>query len=663
MPIIYTYPKLLNPIGNELIVITDVNDKKFTKQITIGQIAGLLPGGDGCGTAITEIIDNLGASLYTAPACSPMEIVSTDGTVSITSTGSGINLSASAASGCEAALTDILTPGGPVTVTQCGGTIEFSVPPESNLGIVGAGNTIEFSLGCPTESERGGIKATSVELPSPPNPSETGEYYPVQITGGSDCVGVVRVPSTEPYVLTCAEPTVLGGVKVLNNTELSAPPTVADTGTYYPIETLTATATQADECRAVVRVPDQAPVETEALIEQVYNSTGSTILKGTPLHINGTGTGPELNPAVDIANATNPLLMPVSGLAAEDIAVGANGPMIISGLLRDVTTNTISGVTGAGDVIYASTVVGPSTPWLTGVQPSTEGNLVQNVGIVSKYAGAGVGSIQVSAIGRTNATPNLDEGSIFVGNAANYSTELPIGAANTVLTSNGATASWSPVSSSNGELLYSNLFIATNTSQTNPPQYALNNASSTSTALNQVQFDPAVAGTGTGTLVYAYCKRPQNDDDIVRVVFNFSIKHSNDDATVDEVRVYAGLHNADGNILPSNLAYGWQGNGYSDSNDSFLEVQNYRFAWDITVSDLKTLDGEPAIVGDNCYFYLKMSFMDNSLVSLIPSVLFGRYFQANYSSTSTSTMLNGIPCTCDTYLLANNKHDLNPVPI
>ena len=42
MPIIYTYPKLLNPIGNELIVITDVNDKKFTKQITIAQIAGLL---------------------------------------------------------------------------------------------------------------------------------------------------------------------------------------------------------------------------------------------------------------------------------------------------------------------------------------------------------------------------------------------------------------------------------------------------------------------------------------------------------------------------------------------------------------------------------------------------------------------------------------------
>ena len=178
MPIIYTYPKLLNPIGNELVVITDVNDKKFTKQITIAQIAGLLPGGDGCGTAITEIVDNLGASLYTAPACSPMEIVSSDGTVSITSTGSGINLSASAASGCEAALTTILTPNGPVTVTECDSAIEFSVLPESSLSIAGAGNTIEFSLGCPTESERGGIKASSVGLPQPPEPSETGDYYP-----------------------------------------------------------------------------------------------------------------------------------------------------------------------------------------------------------------------------------------------------------------------------------------------------------------------------------------------------------------------------------------------------------------------------------------------------------------------------------------------------
>ncbi len=257
MAIIYTYPKLTNPQGNELIVVSDVNNRNATRLITIASIASLIPSGGGCATAITGIVDSVGNPLYTPPACSDMELVSTDGTVAIASTGTGIDLSASAASGCEAALTTINTSGGPVIVTECDSAIEFSVLPESSLGVVGVGNTIEFSLGCPTESERGGIKASSVALPEPPEPSETGDYYPVQITGGSDCIGVVRIPSGgDPYVLPCATNNTLGGVKALENTTETVMPSVPDEGTYYSIEVVKAEgAASQDECRAIVKIP------------------------------------------------------------------------------------------------------------------------------------------------------------------------------------------------------------------------------------------------------------------------------------------------------------------------------------------------------------------------------------------------------------------------
>lgn len=470
MAIIYTYPKLQDPQGNELIVVSDVNNKNATRLITIADIASLVPGGDGCGASIVNIVDSEGTPIYTPPACSPMILTSSDGSVGIAAIPGGIDLTTST----ETNITFSTTagpnePADPFLTVDVNGTPQnVSIRGQLGIAVQRFGSSIiAIQTLCATTTERGAIMVgrvnEEVQLTLP------NEGTPTAIEVNENCEAFVRISSADPYILPCAEPTTLGGVKALNNAELSVPPTVADTGTYYPIETLTATATQADECRAVVRIPDQAPVETEALVEQVYNSTGSTILKGTPLHINGTGPGPELNPAVDIADATNPALMPVSGLAAEDIASGTNGSMIISGLLRDVTTNTISGVTGAGDVLYASTVVGPSIPFLTGIQPPTESNLVQNVGIVSKYAGSGVGSIQVSAIGRTNATPNLNEGSIFVGDATNYSSELSIGAANTVLTSNGTTASWSPLPANNDETGWSPMTI-TNSATTLPVQ-------------------------------------------------------------------------------------------------------------------------------------------------------------------------------------------------
>jgi hypothetical protein len=58
---------------------------------------------------------------------------------------------------------------------------------------------------------------------------------------------------------------------------------------------------------------------------------------------------------------------------------------------------------------------------LTTTVPSGEGALIQNIGKVLKVHGSN-GSIMVTGAGRTNATPNLNDGNIFIGNSSNQAT-------------------------------------------------------------------------------------------------------------------------------------------------------------------------------------------------------------------------------------------------
>ena len=177
----------------------------------------------------------------------------------------------------------------------------------------------------------------------------------------------------------------------------------------------------------------------DTILETVRNNSGATIEKGQPLHITGVnGT----TPTVEVADASNLTKMPVSGLANEQILNNADGEMIISGVLEGVDTANINGSPTEAAVLYVNTTTGGSIDFLTTVAPKTESNLIQNIGIIIKDSPGTSGSIQVTAIGRTNATPNLNEGSLFIGNSAGESRTLTIGANSTVLTSNGTTASW-----------------------------------------------------------------------------------------------------------------------------------------------------------------------------------------------------------------------------
>jgi hypothetical protein len=439
-----------------------------------------------------------------------------------------------------------------------------------------------------------------------------------------------------------------GGVKAEQGP--AAVPTQSATGTWFPVDFV-----QADNAKLAVKVPVTNGGSAESIIETVTNNSGASIPKGSPLRISGNdGT----NPTVVVADAGNTAKMPVSGLANATIANGATGEMMVTGVLSGINTSGLNGANpNEGDVVYVNSFAGSgSIPWLSVDAPSGESKLLQNVGIIVRDD-LTQGSIQVTCIGRTNETPNLNRGSIFLGNSNNKSASLAIGALDTVLTSDGTDASWSKP---NGLLLHTNSFRGTNASQTNPPQFSLTDLTSTTTAFGQVEFDPTGTGTGgTGKKVYGICSRPVSATDLVRVEANFFMKHEDVDGSPDRVRVFAGLHHTSGNIAPASMTYGWQMSGYTDSDDAVMDVYKYRFAWDIQASELLDTNGSAAAAGGSCYFFLKMGSIDLTTTNT-PTVIFGQYWKASLSSTTVNSMHAGGPCTMDVYEIKQSKYNTNP---
>ena len=132
--------------------------------------------------------------------------------------------------------------------------------------------------------------------------------------------------------------------------------------------------------------------------------------KGDAVYISGvSGT----TPTVDIADANDSAKMPSFGLAASSVSINASVEIITFGTLAGLNTSAFS----VGDIIYISTN-GTSGNTLTATAPSGESSLIQNIGIVQR-SHASAGSIKVGGAGRTNATPNLDDGDIFIGNGSN----------------------------------------------------------------------------------------------------------------------------------------------------------------------------------------------------------------------------------------------------
>ena len=151
------------------------------------------------------------------------------------------------------------------------------------------------------------------------------------------------------------------------------------------------------------------------------NDEGIAITKGQAVYIKGVSGDVA---TVGLADANDSTKMPAFGLVAVNANNNAEVEIVTFGSLADTKTDYTGWA--FGDTLYVSTTPG----LLTNSAPAGEASKIQNIGKVQRvHASAGI--IRTGGAGRTNATPNLDDGNVFIGNASNQSVSRALVVADT----------------------------------------------------------------------------------------------------------------------------------------------------------------------------------------------------------------------------------------
>ena len=142
------------------------------------------------------------------------------------------------------------------------------------------------------------------------------------------------------------------------------------------------------------------------------------ISKGEAVYISGISGN---TPTVSLARANSTSTMPAFGIAAEDISLNATGKISSSGSIRGLNVADFgeTGITfSIGDTVYISSVEAGK---LTNVPPVGEANFIENIGKIERHTPTNNMTIHLIGSGRSNATPALNNGNIFIGNGSNQS--------------------------------------------------------------------------------------------------------------------------------------------------------------------------------------------------------------------------------------------------
>jgi len=192
---------------------------------------------------------------------------------------------------------------------------------------------------------------------------------------------------------------VKNGLEVGGNTQITGSLTAA--GLVYPVS-------DGDERNAIITdgLGNLSFEPLEDVRSSTTNQTGSLIPKGSPVYQTGTA-GQTVT--IGLADASDPATMPAIGITASDIADGDTGWVLHSGRIQGIDTSAFA----EGDVVYVGVGGG-----YTNVIPTGEGNLIQNLGFVTKVHATN-GSGVILGAGRANAVPNLNDGNIFIGSNLN----------------------------------------------------------------------------------------------------------------------------------------------------------------------------------------------------------------------------------------------------
>mgnify|MGYP000067753205 CR=1 FL=1 len=133
------------------------------------------------------------------------------------------------------------------------------------------------------------------------------------------------------------------------------------------------------------------------------------LTKGDVIYITGVSGN---TPTIAKAKADDASKMPAFGIALQTVNANATLQIVTLGTIESLDTSNES----VGEILYVSTTAGEYTTTI----PTGETSQIQNIGKVLR-SHATVGSIRVGGAGRSNATPNLNNGKIFIGNASNQS--------------------------------------------------------------------------------------------------------------------------------------------------------------------------------------------------------------------------------------------------
>jgi hypothetical protein len=227
------------------------------------------------------------------------------------------------------------------------------------------------------------------------------------------------------------------------------------------------------------------------LLEQVRNTTGATLTKGTAVYISGaTGQIPTVSKALATSDATSAQTL---GLITSDLANNSNGYVTIIGLVTNLNTSAytdgvqlyLSPITAGTltatkpyapqhlvyvavvahahptqgklivkvqngyeldelhDVSAQSPVTGQTIVYNSGTSLWEKNTVSLTAGVNGTLPVANGGTGQTTASAAFNAlSPVTTAGDLIIGNGTNSATRLGIGANNYVLTSNGTTATW-----------------------------------------------------------------------------------------------------------------------------------------------------------------------------------------------------------------------------
>ena len=134
---------------------------------------------------------------------------------------------------------------------------------------------------------------------------------------------------------------------------------------------------------------------------------GENLAKSDVVYISGISGNTTV---VSKADADDAAKMPAFGVVSAAATSGNPVTIFTYGILTELDTSSYS----EGDELFVSTTVGT----LTNSAPTGESSKIQKIAKVTR-SNATSGSIFITGAGRSNATPNLDDGDIFIGNASN----------------------------------------------------------------------------------------------------------------------------------------------------------------------------------------------------------------------------------------------------